>query len=122
MPPEDRDADASVSERIRLLAGCRAAFAEADALPTTILVTRLRSDPEAPWCDHGPAGITPCGWPPCSATTTSGPPTSASLSRSDASIELIARLVGHTTTTTEAVYRHEPQPVITEGAEIIGGL
>ena len=55
----DRDQAASVSDRIRLLADCRAAFGDADALPTTTLVTRLRSDPEAPWCDHGPAGITP---------------------------------------------------------------
>ena len=47
---------------------------------------------------------------------------SQGLSRSRrASIELIARLVGHTTTaTTEAVYRHELRPVITEGADIIG--
>jgi hypothetical protein len=38
-----------------------------------------------------------------------------------APIELISRLVGHTTTaTTETVYRHELRPVITEGAEIIG--
>jgi integrase len=43
------------------------------------------------------------------------------MSANGASIELIARLVGHTTTaTTEAVYRHELRPVITEGAEIIG--
>ena len=42
------------------------------------------------------------------------------MSANGASIELIARLVGHTTTaTTEAVYRHELRPVITEGAEII---
>jgi hypothetical protein len=56
---EDRDQAASVSDRIRLLADCRAAFGAADALPTTSLVTRLRSDPEAPWSDHGPGGITP---------------------------------------------------------------
>jgi hypothetical protein len=38
-----------------------------------------------------------------------------------ASIVLISRLVGHTTTATkETVYRHELRPVITEGAEIIG--
>jgi integrase len=43
------------------------------------------------------------------------------MSANGASIELIARLVGHTTrATTEAVYRHELRPVITEGAEIIG--
>ena len=59
MLTEDRDAAASVSDRIRLLTDCRAAFGDADALPTTTLVTRLRSDPEAPWSDHGPAGITP---------------------------------------------------------------
>jgi hypothetical protein len=53
----DRDATASVSDRIRLLADIRAAFGEAEALPTTALLARLRSDPEAPWGDHGPAGI-----------------------------------------------------------------
>ena len=43
------------------------------------------------------------------------------MSANGASIELIARLVGHTTTaTTEAVYRHELRPVITEGAAIVG--
>ena len=43
------------------------------------------------------------------------------MSANGASIELIARLVGRTTTaTTEAVYRHELRPVITEGADIIG--
>jgi Protein of unknown function (DUF3631) len=54
----DRDATASVSDRIRLLADCRTAFGDADALPTTTLIDRLRADPEAPWIDHGPAGIT----------------------------------------------------------------
>ncbi len=54
----DRDQAASVSDRIRLLADCRTAFGDADALPTTTLIARLRSDPEAPWCDHGPDGIT----------------------------------------------------------------
>ena len=49
---------AAVSDRIRLLSDCRTAFGDADALPTTTLITRLRADPEAPWCDHGPDGIT----------------------------------------------------------------
>jgi Protein of unknown function (DUF3631) len=53
-----RDQASAVSDRIRLLADCRAAFGDADALPTTTLLTRLRADPEAPWCDHGPDGIT----------------------------------------------------------------
>jgi hypothetical protein len=56
---DDHDQAASVSDRIRLLIDCRTAFGDADALPTTTLITRLRSDLEAPWSDHGPAGITP---------------------------------------------------------------
>jgi hypothetical protein len=55
----ERDQGADVSERVRLLADCRAAFGDATALPTTTLITRLRSDPESPWADHGPEGITP---------------------------------------------------------------
>jgi hypothetical protein len=54
----DHDQAAAVSDRIRLLADCRTAFGEAEALPTTALIGRLRSDPEAPWSDHGPDGIT----------------------------------------------------------------
>jgi hypothetical protein len=54
----DRDAAANVSDRIRLLTDIRTAFGEAEALPTTVLIGRLRSDPEAPWSDHGPDGIT----------------------------------------------------------------
>lgn len=43
------------------------------------------------------------------------------MSAHGAPVELIAHLVGHTTTaTTETVYRHELRPVITEGADIIG--
>jgi hypothetical protein len=54
----DHDQAANVSDRIRLLADCRTAFGDAEALPTTALIGRLRSDPEAPWSDHGPDGIT----------------------------------------------------------------
>src|SRR5579863_10007763 len=54
----DRDTAANVSDRIRLLADCRTAFGDASALPTSTLIGRLRSDPEAPWSDHGPDGIT----------------------------------------------------------------
>jgi hypothetical protein len=58
MLTRDRDQAASVSDRIRLLADCRTAFGDADALPSTILIGRLRADPEAPWCEPAP-GITP---------------------------------------------------------------
>ena len=54
----ERDQGADVSDRIRLLSDCRTVFGVADALPSTTLVTRLRSDPEAPWCEP-PPGITP---------------------------------------------------------------
>jgi hypothetical protein len=54
----DRDQAANVSDRIRLLADCRTAFGDAEALPSTTLVSRLRADPEAPWCEPAP-GITP---------------------------------------------------------------
>jgi hypothetical protein len=54
----DHDQAATVSDRIRLLIDCRTAFADADALPSTTLASRLRADPEAPWCEP-PPGITP---------------------------------------------------------------
>jgi integrase len=45
------------------------------------------------------------------------------MSASGAPVELIAKLVGHSTTnTTERVYRKELRPVITEGAEIMGTM
>jgi Protein of unknown function (DUF3631) len=47
-----------VSARIRLLTDCRSAFGDHDAIPTTVLLERLKSDPEAPWADYGPAGLT----------------------------------------------------------------
>jgi hypothetical protein len=44
---------------VRLLADCRAAFTATgrDPLPTTDLLTALRSDPEAPWAAHGLTGL-----------------------------------------------------------------
>ncbi len=47
-----------VSTRVRLLIDCRAAFADQDAIPTAVLLERLRRDPEAPWGDYGPTGLT----------------------------------------------------------------
>ena len=41
-----------------LLADCRTAFGDAPALPTEELLNRLRHDPEAPWGEYGPAGLT----------------------------------------------------------------
>lgn len=47
-----------VSTRVRLLIDCRAAFCDHDAIPTAVLLERLRRDPEAPWGDYGPTGLT----------------------------------------------------------------
>jgi hypothetical protein len=46
------------SHRVRLLVDCRTAFGPDTALPTARLLDRLRADPEAPWCDYGPTGLT----------------------------------------------------------------
>jgi hypothetical protein len=54
----DRDAADETSLHTRLLADCRSAFQDAEALPTAVLLERLRADPEAPWATHGPNGLT----------------------------------------------------------------
>ncbi len=54
----ERDEATAASDRIRLLADCRTAFADLDAIPTTVLLDRLKTDPEAPWADHGTTGLT----------------------------------------------------------------
>lgn len=46
------------SQRVRLLLDCRRAFGAENALPTARLLQLLNGDPEAPWAEHGPAGLT----------------------------------------------------------------
>jgi hypothetical protein len=53
--PDDAD---TASLRTRLLLDCRTAFAGQDAIPTTRLLQLLNTDLEAPWSEHGPAGLT----------------------------------------------------------------
>jgi len=48
----------NASDRIRLLADVHAAFRDLTAIPTTLLLQRLRADQEAPWGEYGPAGLT----------------------------------------------------------------
>lgn len=48
----------ATSDRIRLLIDCHAAFGDEPAIPTTILLQRLKADPEAPWLDYGHHGLT----------------------------------------------------------------
>ncbi len=47
-----------MSTRLRLLTDCRTAFGTDNALPTAVLLDRLKADPEAPWGDYGPSGLT----------------------------------------------------------------
>ncbi len=50
---------AAASQKTRLLADCRTAIADVDAIPTTQLLERLKDDDEAPWASYGPNGLTP---------------------------------------------------------------
>jgi hypothetical protein len=56
----DADENGQMSMRLRLLADCRTAFGTDNALPTALLLERLKADPEAPWpwADFGPTGLT----------------------------------------------------------------
>lgn len=57
----EADEAGNVSTRVRLLADIRAAFTtlgDPSAAPTADLLTALNSDPEAPWADSGPNGLT----------------------------------------------------------------
>jgi len=55
----EHDGAAPTSDRVRLLADCRTAFGSHDAIPTVVLLERLKADPEAPWADYGSTGLTP---------------------------------------------------------------
>lgn len=53
------DENSDTSDRIRLLIDCHAAIGDESAIPTTVLLQRLKADPEAPWMDYGNHGLTP---------------------------------------------------------------
>jgi hypothetical protein len=55
----EADDNTQTSSRVRLLADCRTAFGDESALPTAVLLDRLKTDPDAPWADYSPAGLTP---------------------------------------------------------------
>lgn len=48
----------NLSARTRLLIDCRAVFGTDTALPTAVLLDRLKADADSPWADFGPAGLT----------------------------------------------------------------
>ncbi|SFP66504.1 Protein of unknown function [Actinomadura madurae] len=54
----EADDNGEMSNRLRLLTDCRTAFGADTALPTAVLLDRLKADPEAPWHDYGPNGLT----------------------------------------------------------------
>ncbi|MDG4790017.1 DUF3631 domain-containing protein [Micromonospora sp. WMMD1102] len=54
----ERDGSTPPSDRIRLLADCRTAFRGADAMPSAVLLERLKADAEAPWAEYGGTGLT----------------------------------------------------------------
>ncbi|GAA3226065.1 DUF3631 domain-containing protein [Actinocorallia longicatena] len=47
-----------MSPRLRLLTDCRKVFGDDTGLPTSLLLERLKADPEAPWATYGPNGLT----------------------------------------------------------------
>lgn len=50
--------DTRDSDRARILVDIHTAFGDAPALSSKTLAERLRFDPEGPWADHGPMGLT----------------------------------------------------------------
>ncbi|GIH27942.1 hypothetical protein Aph01nite_62520 [Acrocarpospora phusangensis] len=54
----EADDNTHTSARLRLLADCRTAFSADTALPTAVLLERLKADPDGEWAEHGPAGLT----------------------------------------------------------------
>jgi hypothetical protein len=46
------------SERVRLLTDCHTAFGKDNAVATTVMLDRLKDDPEAPWGTYGTTGLT----------------------------------------------------------------
>ncbi|GAA0439423.1 hypothetical protein Aca07nite_49030 [Actinoplanes capillaceus] len=54
----ERDSNTVASDRVRLLTDCRTAIGDAAAIPTAVLLDRLKADPEAPWAEHGDTGLT----------------------------------------------------------------
>ncbi|MEV6890774.1 DUF3631 domain-containing protein [Kribbella sp. NPDC051137] len=55
----EQEDSAELPLSVRLLADCRTAFRDADALPTADLLQRLLADDEAPWATLGSGGLSP---------------------------------------------------------------
>ncbi|MEU4230058.1 DUF3631 domain-containing protein [Nonomuraea sp. NPDC026600] len=55
----EADDNGRPSAGLRLLSDCRTAFGADTALPTAVLLERLKADPEGGWAEHGATGLTP---------------------------------------------------------------
>ncbi|TMR10806.1 DUF3631 domain-containing protein [Nonomuraea turkmeniaca] len=55
----EADDNGRPSAGLRLLTDCRTAFGDDTALPTAVLLERLKANPEGEWNEHGPAGLSP---------------------------------------------------------------
>ncbi|MDI6104382.1 DUF3631 domain-containing protein [Actinoplanes sp. NEAU-A12] len=55
-----REGDTDYSDRHKVLIDCRTVFESFDAMPSTVLLERLKALPESPWADYNNgAGLTP---------------------------------------------------------------
>ena len=53
-----REGDAEYSDRLRLLIDCRTVFGDLEAVPSTVLLDRLKKLPESPWAEFNGTGLT----------------------------------------------------------------
>ncbi|HEV8566661.1 MAG TPA: DUF3631 domain-containing protein, partial [Actinoplanes sp.] len=53
-----REGDTEFSDRLRLLIDCRIVFGNLEAIPSTVLLERLKALREAPWADYSGTGLT----------------------------------------------------------------
>ena len=53
-----REGDTEYSDRLRLLLDCRTSFGSFDAIPSHVLIDRLKALPETPWADFNGTGLT----------------------------------------------------------------
>jgi hypothetical protein len=54
-----REGDAEFSDRLKVLIDCRTVFGDLEAIPSTVLLDRLKALPESPWAEFNGTGLTP---------------------------------------------------------------
>lgn len=53
-----REGDAEFSDRLKVLIDCRTVFEDLEAIPSTVLLDRLKALPESPWAEFNGTGLT----------------------------------------------------------------